>query len=233
MQKNFNFTAQCNKDCYCGPVGLFPVCDRNGTVYFNPCEAGCTNLTIVNMETFDFQFKDCMCMNGTNWEENVVSRHFCKDDCLSMTYWYFGLMILSGVIAGTAVIPGILIVLRSVPEEHRSVALGFSGFIVALLSTFPSPIILGNIVDSACIRWAGTGCGSGGFCEIYDPHKLRIRIHAFTGALRTIALLFDIWVWYYAKNLVLMGDTNKSPAEEIAEGEEEDAKEVERKPIGV
>lgn len=59
------------------------------------------------------------------------------------------------------------------------------------------------------------------------------RIHAFTGTLRTIALLFDIWVWYFAKNLVLMGDTDKTPVQELAEVEEQDVKQVEEMPLGI
>uniref|UniRef100_A0A915EG28 PIN-like protein n=1 Tax=Ditylenchus dipsaci TaxID=166011 RepID=A0A915EG28_9BILA len=50
-------------------------------------------------------------------------------------------MAISGIIGGMGVIPGVLIMLRSVPPKHRSVSLGFNGFLVSLFATLPSPII--------------------------------------------------------------------------------------------
>ncbi len=92
---------------------------------------------------------------------------------------------------------------RAVPPQHRSVALGFSGFAISLLSeflmcsvasfelhicrcvlrwlsslsiagTFPSPIVYGNLIDGACLLW-NNACGSKGSCVMYDPAELRWR----------------------------------------------------------
>lgn len=52
-----------------------------------------------------------------------------------------------------------------------------------------------------------------------------------TGTLLIIALLFDIWVWFHAQNLVLMENVYKPPAQEIAQTEEQDAKQLEELPI--
>lgn len=40
---------------------------------------------------------------------------------------------------------------------------------------------------------------------------IQFRIYIFNGALRGFALLFDVWVWYYAKNLKLMEEEDETP----------------------
>lgn len=109
--------------------------------------------------------------------------------------------------------------------------MAFSGFLVSLLSSAPSPIIVGSVIDSACLLWNNV-CGRRGACLLYDAAALRIRytvfsscvsnmiicylhvtrIHSIYGILRATGLLFDIWVWYWAANLILM----KEPAEKKA-----------------
>jgi len=203
--------------CNCDAAGLYPVCSRDGSPYYSPCHAGCTNFTFERAGLdVNFNFDKCSCVaDGTG----QVSRQWCKDDCETPLIIYLVFSTIAGVISGSAVIPGVLIVLRSVPQEHRSVALGFSGFIVSLISTFPSPPVYGLIIDTACIVWTTACGGSRGSCQIYDPKLFRQRIYIFQGALRVFALIFDVWVWYYAKNLKLMEEDEDQDQGQEAEGE--------------
>lgn len=196
-----NLTSSCNQNCYCDTSSLYPVCGRDGQPFFSPCHAGCTNFTI-NEDTTSI-FSNCACT-----PDGDVSRDFCVSDCTVPLYLYFGLTILTGIIAGTSGIPNMLISLRCVPSEVRSVSMAFSGFLVSLLSSAPSPIVVGSVIDSACLLW-NTACGREGACLLYDAGALRIRIHAMYGVLRATGLLFDIWVWYWAANLILMKSNKK------------------------
>lgn len=45
---------------------------------------------------------------------------------------------------------------RSVPPVHRSIALGFQGFVISLFASLPSPFIWGTIVDTTCLVWSYT-----------------------------------------------------------------------------
>ncbi|VDK59326.1 unnamed protein product [Cylicostephanus goldi] len=106
-----------------------------------------------------------------------------------------------------------LIVLRSVPPEHRSISLGFNGFLVSLLATLPSPVFWGKIFDMSCLMWQNL-CSKTGACPIYDTDELRIRIHLIYGGLRVLSLLSDIWVVYWAKGLKLVDEEEEKKKED-------------------
>lgn len=41
-----NLTRECNSDCGCKSVKLYPVCDIKGNVYYSPCHAGCRHIEV-------------------------------------------------------------------------------------------------------------------------------------------------------------------------------------------
>uniref|UniRef100_A0A914XR68 Solute carrier organic anion transporter family member n=1 Tax=Plectus sambesii TaxID=2011161 RepID=A0A914XR68_9BILA len=213
QELGFNYTSECNADCSCDSVDLFPVCDVAGTPYYSPCHAGCRNVTIFDAKSYDIHFTDCQCTESGS----IVKRDWCKDDCQDKIVVYFALVIVSGIVGGMGVIPGVLIILRSVAPEHRSISLGVSGFLISLLATLPSPVIWGYIIDNACLVWDKTCTGSGGACTIYEPNTLRISMHLVYGIIRCVALLSDVWVWYYATDLKLMTEEKENDEVEKVE----------------
>lgn len=64
--------------------------------------------------------------------------------------------------------------IRSVPQDVRSLAMAFTSFLVNLLSQAPSTIVVGSVIDSACLLWNNV-CGRQGACLLYDASALRIR----------------------------------------------------------
>ncbi|KFD47968.1 hypothetical protein M513_11145, partial [Trichuris suis] len=181
-ENGFNFTTSCNRHCHCDNSMLLPVCSSSGTPYFSPCHAGCQSSQRVGSLT---NFTDCFCMdNGT-----IASRDFCRDDCDQPLVSYLLLWTVTGIIAGTAMVPGLLIVLRSVPARLKSLSLGFNAFLVSLLSTLPSPILYGYVIDGTCLFY-------------FSLH----------GGLRALAVLLDIAVFYFAKDLKILEDSNVKKA---------------------
>uniref|UniRef100_A0A914W2A5 Solute carrier organic anion transporter family member n=1 Tax=Plectus sambesii TaxID=2011161 RepID=A0A914W2A5_9BILA len=134
---NYNYNTECNADCSCDSVSLFPVCDIAGNSYFSPCHAGCRNFNATNLKQHNMHFTDCKCTE----EGTVVNRDWCKDDCDSMAVAYFALAAMVKIFVGMGVIPGVLIMLR---------------------------------------------------------------MHLFFVVLRCFALLADLWVLYFAKDLKLI-----------------------------
>jgi len=55
-------------------------------------------------------------------------------------------------------------------------------------------------VDEACVVW-GTKCGQQTNCLVYDNDKMRVYLASFPLLCIVISLMFDIGVWYYAKDL--------------------------------
>lgn len=103
----------------------------------------------------------------------------------------------------------------------RSVSLGLQGFLVSFFGTLPSPLLWGAVIDSTCLIWDQV-CGQRGACAIYDPDKLRTRMHYLYCFIRLFSILIDFYVLYHAKGLKLMDDkdTKKEEEDTIEEAEE-------------
>ncbi|KRZ12487.1 Solute carrier organic anion transporter family member 1A6 [Trichinella zimbabwensis] len=198
---SFNYSNSCNEYCACDRQSLFPVCSASGQPFLSPCHAGCRE--IINTGS-TLNFTNCLCLDTGN----SASRSWCSENCNQPLAVYFILFTIGGVISGTSVIPGVLMVLRSIPVKLRSVGLGLSAFLISLFCTFPSPIIYGYIIDGTCLLW-NKKCGQQGSCSIYDSDKLRNRYFGFNGILRLIGLFFDIAICYYAKDLRLMSENGE------------------------
>ncbi|PAV61894.1 hypothetical protein WR25_22816 [Diploscapter pachys] len=136
MRNNYTYTS-CRQDCKCDAMPMYPVCNREGQVFYSPCQAGCP-ITGANFSIFSedkkqeqLTFTDCFCSNSTYSD---VSRKYCKiEKCEKNFKWFFVFQSIGAVFGGLSVVPGMLIVLRAVPPEHRSISLGFNGFLVSLL----------------------------------------------------------------------------------------------------
>ncbi|KAE9417499.1 hypothetical protein Angca_006921 [Angiostrongylus cantonensis] len=205
---NFTFPS-CRSDCECDGMPFYPVCNTKGEVFYSPCQAGCP-LSGANFSIFKkadkgalLTFTECEC-SGT--EDLAVSRDYCPTEhCNSQFFTFFINKAVGALFGGLSVVPGMLIVLRSVPPEHRSISLGFNGFLVSLFATLPSPVLWGKIFDMSCIMWQSL-CNKTGACAVYDTDWLRIRFNVIYGSLCLIALLFDIWVIYWARGLSLVDE---------------------------
>ena len=68
-------------------------------------------------------------------------------------------------------IPATNSILRVVPPELRSQAMGINIAVMRLLGTIPSPIIGGKLIDTTCIAWQ-ENCGERGSCRLYDRDLL-------------------------------------------------------------
>jgi MFS family permease len=130
-----------------------------------------------------------------------------------MAILFFIAVIIGSFAAGCGLVPGMLILLRSVPPARRSISLGLQGFLVSSIGTLPSPIIWGVIVDSTCLLW-DHHCGSTGSCLIYDPETFRVRMHLTYAFIRLISTLNDLFVFYHAKGLTLMDEDEENVAED-------------------
>ncbi|KAM3716382.1 Solute carrier organic anion transporter family member 1A1 [Dirofilaria immitis] len=199
---NQNFTTTCNIACNCTGMPLHPVCDRHGQAFYSPCHAGCLLDQSFADPSIGKAFQNCSCSNSADHE---VSRDFCNQNiCEQKFIWYFINLSLSSIFGGIAVIPSVLIILRSVPPVNRSISLGFQGFLVSIIATLPSSVFWGWIIDKSCIMWNSV-CGERlrGACEIYDTEKLRLMTHLTYGIIRLISSIPDFAVFYFAKDLLL------------------------------
>ncbi|VDM62882.1 unnamed protein product [Angiostrongylus costaricensis] len=185
VMNNFTFPS-CRSDCKCDGMPFYPV----SGFLLSWGGLNQNRLRILGISSFNsFSYK---------WV-------FYLEHCNSQFFTFFINKAVGALFGGLSVVPGMLIVLRSVPPEHRSISLGFNGFLVSLFATLPSPVFWGKIFDMSCIMWQNL-CNKTGACAIYDTDWLRIRLNVIYGSLCLIALLSDIWVIYWARGLSLVDE---------------------------
>ncbi|KAK5975540.1 Solute carrier organic anion transporter family member 1B3, partial [Trichostrongylus colubriformis] len=216
VSNNLSFPG-CREDCVCDGMPFYPVCNSKGDVFYSPCQAGCplsgANFSIYAKKdkSTSLTFTDCEC-SGT--EDGVVSRSYCPTEhCTGQFHIFLVNKVIGAVFGGLAVVPGM-----SVPPEHRSISLGFNGLLVSLLATLPSPVFWGKIFDMSCLMWQNV-CSKTGACAIYNTDQLRIRLHVIYGSLRLFALIADVWVIYWAKNLKLIDEEDEPTKSSDAVGD--------------
>ncbi|VBB32922.1 unnamed protein product [Acanthocheilonema viteae] len=203
---NYNYTQSCNANCGCQSAPLYPICDKSGYAYFSPCHAGCRDVRITDVRKHELEFSSCECK-----PEEVLSRKNCRDGC-SLNAMLFSILITIGSFAvGNCLVPGMLLLLRSVPPVHRSIALGFQGFVVSLFASLPSPFIWGAIVDTTCLVWSYTCPEIKGACAIYEPILLRQRLHFTYVAFRLASALADLYVIKHAHGINIVNEADEGP----------------------
>ncbi|CAI8032335.1 Solute carrier organic anion transporter family member 4A1 [Geodia barretti] len=71
-------------------------------------------------------------------------------------------------------IPNVLVTIRCVAEDQRTLAIGTQSFFWRLLGSIPGPILFGAIFDSTCLFWQHE-CGRRGNCWVYNNTALSQR----------------------------------------------------------
>ncbi|KAL5240236.1 hypothetical protein ACI65C_007646 [Semiaphis heraclei] len=200
--KTWNLTMDCNVGCNCGKsMNYNPVCSFDGsTTFYSPCYAGCTLETIANGGVK--AYSNCTCIGGLGTATEGVCPVACGHDFII----FLALMGVMRFLSSTGRSGNTIIQFRCVKQEDKSLALGFSEVVMALVAFMPGPILYGTIVDATCMVWGGN-CGTDGNCWLYDGKRLKYYLN-FTGAsFLLIGTILDIGVWYHVKDLKIYDDS--------------------------
>ncbi|CAL8101280.1 unnamed protein product [Orchesella dallaii] len=187
-----NLTSTCNSECACdNSMDPQMVC-HEGVTYYSPCHAGCS----VNMT-------QCSCAGGAS-----VTPGRCVDSpapCKTLVPFMIVLFFMTGTVAVTQM-PLLMIVLRSVTPEERSFALGMQFVIFRIFGYIPSPIIFGNVIDSACLLWKVKRCSTllpavSGRCLLYDIQDFRYKYVGVLSGLKLLALALFLYDYFQLKRI--------------------------------
>ncbi|XP_067665011.1 solute carrier organic anion transporter family member 2B1-like [Haliotis asinina] len=176
--------------CGCLNVPFLPVCNGNVT-FFSPCHAGCHNQT-------DTTYGGCVSAGGGS-----VSPSFCDTGCPYL-YPYVAATALFALSGSIAIVPGYLVLIRSVAEKDKSMAVGLYSFSVSVLVYLPAPIVYGKIIDTTCIVW-NNACGKRGSCALYDLVDQRMKITGMNVCGNALTAVFSV------TTLMLLKGKNKKP----------------------
>ncbi|GMT03456.1 hypothetical protein PENTCL1PPCAC_25630, partial [Pristionchus entomophagus] len=183
----FDSFQTCSSHCQCDAVTHFDPINFDGINYFSPCHAGC--------KYFDnYQWRDCECFNGADAYHGVI-----HEDCTLSFVGYLIVMFVGLFLGNLFFMTTMMIVLRSVYDDQKVIALSFASCITNLFGFIPAPLVLGWLIDRSCILWHSTCADAPGNCVIYDNEKFRIGFHASNAGFQLAAIISVFACWLFAR----------------------------------
>ncbi|KAL2806794.1 solute carrier organic anion transporter family member 2B1 isoform 2 [Daubentonia madagascariensis] len=184
----------CMKPCSCPSDDFNPVCDPSTHVeYITPCHAGCRSR--VAQEALDKSqvfYTNCSCVVGGG----PLPAGSCDSACSHLVLPFMLLVSLGAALACVTHTPSVMLILRGVKKEDKTLALGIQFMLMRVLAWMPSPVIHGSAIDTTCVHWAQR-CGHRAVCRYYNHDLLRNRFIGLqfffkTGSLVCFALVLAI-----------------------------------------
>lgn len=99
-----------------------------------------------------------------------------------------------------------LILMRSVQPELKSLAMGFHSLVVRTLGGILAPVYYGTLIDRTCIKWSVTSCGARGACRLYNSRYFGIIYLGLNVALKTPPLVLYVVLIYVMKRKMKRND---------------------------
>ncbi|EYC41822.1 hypothetical protein Y032_0554g3362 [Ancylostoma ceylanicum] len=142
-------------------------------------------------------WSDCSCLQEnftTNPEilhSDTLVQGYCNIDCGHSVYILMVTLFITVVASFASGIPTQQIMLRVVPFDQRTLALGINWTFLRLLGFIPGGILFGMMIDIACLDWEEK-CGTQQSCRVYDPTKLSWTITAVAIVCKLLSILATI-----------------------------------------
>ncbi|KAF5898440.1 solute carrier organic anion transporter family member 2A1-like, partial [Clarias magur] len=169
---NSSSVSICTPNCSCSESLFNPVCGDNNIEYLSPCHAGCTSFTKDPNNTFRIKsFDNCSCVTTGNGIGGALPGP-CANSCPHLLLPVIFLISIAALIASLTHNPIYMMVLRTVPQDEKSLAIGVQFLLMRVLVWLPAPALFGVTIDSTCISWKRV-CGKKLGCGYYDNTLLR------------------------------------------------------------
>ncbi|XP_033969802.1 solute carrier organic anion transporter family member 2B1-like [Trematomus bernacchii] len=159
----------CSAGCRCPAEAFNPVCGSDGVEFRSPCHAGCSNIQI-DASNKPTNYTECECVGGLG----VASPGTCGSGCSNLLLPFVALLGVTSFIASFSQTPSVMMILRTVPAEDKSFAVGVQYMLFRVLAFMPGPVLYGSVIDSTCIWW-GRKCSKKTSCQYYDLDRFRQR----------------------------------------------------------
>ncbi|XP_057317468.1 solute carrier organic anion transporter family member 4C1-like [Hydractinia symbiolongicarpus] len=202
----FNLDNSCNHNCGCLKEYYEPICYDDLT-YFSPCFAGCTN------KTKNTIYQNCSCISplrNSSTESALISKGKCNLKCKNVVL-FVCILFLILVFAFANGTPNNMMVLRSVPDNRRSFAMGLQFLLLRSLAMLPGPVLVGKIIDSTCLVWKYDECGKKSNCAEYDVDRLSLYLSLALSTVSAVSfVLYTIaWKTYKQPKSTIYSNNNK------------------------
>ena len=235
------------RSCACSLTEFQPTCSQDGiTLFFSPCHAGCLNSAkeLVDEEERTV-YSNCSCAREVSTTSNTtlsplwatklgltspvgpslvpvtgaVEGYCPSNNCESMFYLTLIIFATLSLLGSTGRVGGTIISLRAVEPRDKAASLVILVSLLSLFAFFPSPIIYGAMLDSACLIW-GEQCKETTNCLLYDTDRMRYFMCGTTAACLAVSTLFDVGVWWNAGQLNIWDEDDGQAEEKEGSGAE-------------
>ncbi|XP_077055032.1 solute carrier organic anion transporter family member 2A1 isoform X1 [Siphateles boraxobius] len=181
---NGRLLLPCSANCSCPSSTFNPVCGENNIEYISPCHAGCKDFTTDPKNPYRVQiFSNCQCIPAMGNAKPGPCANACPHYLLPVML----IISVAGLIASLTHNPIYMMVLRSVPPEEKSFAIGVQFLLLRVLTWLPAPALFGMTIDSTCIWWK-SACGKKQGCGYYDNNLLRNRYLGLQVGYKTLGI---------------------------------------------
>lgn len=191
-----NKSAPCNSLCHCNSREYDPVCGVDELSYFSPCHAGCT---ILNMDGRKEVYESCRCIPSPerHLPYGTAKQGTCDRDCKNLIPFLFGAVVLL-IFNFMNATPNKTVVLRCVPDNQRTYALGLQWLFLCMFGSMPGPVIFGAFIDKTCILWEET-CNGRGSCLEYNNELLSYLLVAAGLFFQILSAALYFGSWFFCK----------------------------------
>ncbi|XP_067011132.2 solute carrier organic anion transporter family member 74D [Anabrus simplex] len=196
-EKSLRLKETCNLNCNCPLNTPFqPICDRSGiNTYYSPCHAGCTTVHTVD----DIKlYENCSCISYGHMAKTGPCN---SKDCTGKWVMFQSLQVLMVGLLGTGIVGNLLICLRCVIPEDKPALLGLELLLVGKMQV-PGKIIYKWLIDSTCKHWGENNYN----CRLFESDRLIANLNILTACLLLMSSFFDLFVWYFSRDLKLYSD---------------------------
>uniref|UniRef100_A0A671VGT7 Solute carrier organic anion transporter family member n=1 Tax=Sparus aurata TaxID=8175 RepID=A0A671VGT7_SPAAU len=144
----------CSAGCQCPQEAFNPVCGSDGVEFRSPCH----------------NYTECSCVGGLGFALPGT----CGSGCSRLLLPFMALLGVTSFIASFSQTPSYMMILRTVPAEDKSFAVGVQYMLFRVLAFMPGPVLYGSVIDTTCILW-GKKCSKHTSCLYYNLDRFRQR----------------------------------------------------------
>ncbi|XP_037604340.1 solute carrier organic anion transporter family member 2B1 [Sebastes umbrosus] len=160
----------CSAGCRCPQEAFNPVCGSDGVEFRSPCHAGCVAVE-TDPHNKTTNYTECRCVGGSL---GSASPGTCGSGCSHLLVPFVALLGITSFICAVCQTPSYMMILRTVPTEDKSFAVGVQYMLFRVLAFMPGPVLYGSVIDTTCILW-GKKCGNPTSCQYYNLDLFRQR----------------------------------------------------------